>query len=60
AVEGEGATFKGLRLVVEDVGATERILRQNNIACHRHVGRVIVPPDAAFGATLIFDSQIEG
>ncbi|HEY0234823.1 MAG TPA: VOC family protein, partial [Afipia sp.] len=27
AVEGEGATFKGLQLVVEDVGATERILR---------------------------------
>ncbi len=59
-IEGGGATFNGLRLVVKDVAATERLLKQNDIACHRHVGRVIVPPDVAFGATLIFDNQIEG
>ncbi|MBX9711262.1 MAG: VOC family protein [Xanthobacteraceae bacterium] len=59
-IEGESATFNGLRLVVKDVAATERLLKQNNIACHRHVGRVIVPPDVGFGATLIFDDQIEG
>lgn len=59
-IEGEGASFKGLRLVVDDVAATERLLKQNNIACHCHVGRVIVAPEIAFGATLIFDKQIEG
>lgn len=58
--EGEGATFQGLRLVVDDLKAAERLLRDNDIACHRHVGRVIVPPDVAFGATLIFDNRIEG
>lgn len=59
-IEGEGAAFKGLRLVVNDVDAVERLLKRNNVTSHRHVGRVIVPPSAAFGATLIFDSQIEG
>lgn len=59
-IEGEGAAFQGLRLVVDDVNATERLLKENNVACHRHVGRVIVPPEVAFGATLIFDDKIEG
>lgn len=60
AMEGEGAAFKGLRLIVQDVTAVERLLKQNNVAYHHHVGRVIVPPDTAFGATLIFDETIEG
>ncbi len=59
-IEGEGASFKGLRLVVDDVAAVEQLLKRNGVAAHRHVGRVIVAPQAAFGATLIFDSQIEG
>lgn len=59
-IEGEGAVFQGVRLVVDDVAATERLLAANNVACHRQVGRVIVPPQAAFGATLIFDDKIEG
>ncbi len=59
-IEGEGATFKGLRLVVEDIAAVEQFLKRNGIACRHHVGRVVVPPDVAFGATLIFDRRIEG
>ncbi len=59
-IEGEGAAFKGLRLVVDDVAAVEKLLTRNGIAAHRHIGRIIIPPEAAFGATLIFDRQIEG
>ncbi len=59
-IEGEGASLKGLRLVVEDVTKVEHLLKRNGIAAHRHVGRVIIAPETAFGATLIFDAQIEG
>jgi hypothetical protein len=60
AIEGEGATFKGVRLVVRDVAAVEQLLKRNGVAAHRHVGRVIVPPDVAMGATLIFDGPDRG
>jgi hypothetical protein len=59
-IEGEGATFQGLRLIVENVTAVEQFLKRNGVTAHRHVGRVTVSPDTAFGATLIFDAQIEG
>jgi hypothetical protein len=51
----EGASFAGLRLLVADLMKLEDHLRTNNIAHHRHVGRVVIPPEAAFGATLIFE-----
>src|ERR1700754_2962351 len=54
-VEGEGASLKGLRLSVPSIDEVERQLRSNDIASHRHIGRLIVPPEAAFGATLIFN-----
>ena len=57
AVEGEGMTFNGLRFAVDDVDQTEASLRNNEVMSRRHVGRVIVPPDVAFGATLIFESK---
>lgn len=55
AIEGEGAVLAGLRLGVADVEAAERLFAQAGIAAHRHLGRVVVPPQAAFGATLIFE-----
>lgn len=50
-------TFNGLRFTVDDVDQTEALLRNNGVMSRRHVGRVIVSPDVAFGATLIFESK---
>ena len=54
-VEQTGATIKGLRLAAPDLDAVERILKANGISSHRQLGRLVVPPEAAFGATLIFE-----
>jgi hypothetical protein len=56
AVSGEGMTLNVLRFEVADVAQAETLLRQAGIAPHRHVGRLIVPPEFAFGATLVFES----
>jgi hypothetical protein len=56
-VEGEGASLKGLRLSVPSIDGVERLLSDNGVASHRHLGRLVVPPEAAFGATLIFDAS---
>lgn len=58
-VEPTGATLKGLRLELPDFDAAERIFKSNGIASHRHIGRLIVPPQTAFGATLIFEQPAQ-
>lgn len=55
-LDGEGASLKGLRLAVPDIGALERVLSDGGVASQRHIGRLVVPPEAAFGATLIFET----
>ncbi len=55
-LDGEGASLKGLRLSVPDIDAIERALKSGGIASHRHTERLVVPPQAAFGATLIFEA----
>jgi Glyoxalase-like domain len=59
-VDGEGMTLNGLRFEVADIAQTEALHRQNGIASQRHVGRLVVPPYAAHGATLIFETAKEG
>lgn len=56
-VERTGTTLEGLRLAAPDLDAVERILNANGIASHRHIGRLVVKPEAAFGATLIFETR---
>jgi len=56
AVEGEGMTLNALRFEVADIAQAEALHRQNGIASQRHVGRLVVPPDVACGATLIFET----
>jgi hypothetical protein len=55
-VSGRGMTLNALRLSVADIGQAERLHRERGIASQRHVGRLVVPPDAAHGATLIFET----
>ncbi len=56
ALEGEGMTLNALRFKVADIAQTESLHRKNGIASQTHVGRLVVPPDTAFGATLIFET----
>jgi hypothetical protein len=44
-----------MRFAVADIAQTEALHRQNGITSQRHGGRLIVPPDIAHGATLIFE-----
>lgn len=55
-LDGEGMSLKGLRLSVPDIDAVERVLKSGRVAFHRHMGRLVVPPQTAFGATLIFEA----
>jgi hypothetical protein len=56
AIEGEGMTLNALRFEVPDIARTESLHRKNGIASQSHVGRLVVSPDIAFGATLIFET----
>jgi catechol 2,3-dioxygenase-like lactoylglutathione lyase family enzyme len=54
--DGEGMTLNALRLAVDDIAAVEAQHRAGDIASRRHVGRLVIPPDKAFGTTLIFEA----
>jgi hypothetical protein len=54
--DGGGMTLNALRFAVADIAAVEAQHRANGILSRRHAGRLVVPPDIAFGATLIFEA----
>lgn len=53
---GEGMTLNAMRFEVADIAQAEALYRQGGITSRRHVGRLVIPPDVAHGATLIFES----
>jgi hypothetical protein len=53
---GEGMTLDALRFAVGDIGLVEAQHRDSGILSRRHAGRLVVPPDIALGATLIFEA----
>jgi len=55
-VKGEGMTLNALRFEVDDIAQAEALHRQNGVASQRHVGRLVIQPDVAHGATLIFET----
>jgi hypothetical protein len=55
-VDGEGMTLNALRFEVADMAQAEASHRQNGVASRRHIGRLVVPPGVAHGATLIFET----
>ena len=59
-LDGEGMTLNALRFEVADIAQAEAPHRQSGIASQRHVGRLVIPPDVAHGATLIFETAKEG
>ncbi|MFZ1171010.1 VOC family protein [Bradyrhizobium sp.] len=52
---GEGMTLSAMRFSVADLARIEALYRQNGLAVRRHAERLIVPPEEAFGATLVFE-----
>jgi Glyoxalase-like domain len=60
AVAGEGMTLSALRFTVADIAPVEALHRRGGVASQRHAGRLVVPPRAAHGATLIFETAKEG
>src|ERR1700733_9620819 len=59
-VAGEGMTLPALRFEVADIAPVEALHRRNEIASRRHAGRLVIPPDFAHGATLIFEPPKQG
>jgi Glyoxalase-like domain len=55
-VKGEGMTLNAMRFAVSDIAEVEALHRRNGIASQRQVGRLVVPPHVAHGATLIFEA----
>ena len=55
-VSGEGMTLNAIRFAVPDIARAEAALVSGGIKPRRHVGRLVVPPAQAFGATLIFEA----
>ena len=49
-------TLNAVRFEVADIGKAETALRASGISAERHVGRLVVPPDLAYGATLIIEA----
>ncbi len=58
--DGDGIAFEAMRFAVADLAATEALHRQNGLAMRRQGERLVVPPDEAFGATLIFEAAKVG
>lgn len=50
-----GARLAALRFAARDLSRVEASLAAGQVAFRKHMGRVIVPPDAAMGATIAFE-----
>lgn len=56
AVTGAAMTLAALRLKVPDLGQTQQALKAGGVAHVLHMGRVVVGPTDAMGATLVFEA----
>jgi catechol 2,3-dioxygenase-like lactoylglutathione lyase family enzyme len=55
-----GARFAAIRFVMRDKAAVIAALQKGGIVNRERDFRIVVPPDAAFGATLLFDGTKAG
>ena len=51
-----GARLAAAKFAVRDVAATRALLDKSGIAAAEHMGRLVVGPDRALGATLVFEA----
>jgi catechol 2,3-dioxygenase-like lactoylglutathione lyase family enzyme len=59
-VAARGMTLDAMRFAVADIAPAEALLTRNGLACSRRAGSLVVAPDVAFGATLIFEGTKAG
>ncbi len=52
----DGARLAALRLTVRDMNAAQAALRGSNVTVQSHMNRLIVAPQSAFGATIVFET----
>lgn len=57
APSGQGLRLAGLRMVVHDLAVLERVLERHEVTTSRHAARVVIGPEQAFGATMIFEAK---
>jgi catechol 2,3-dioxygenase-like lactoylglutathione lyase family enzyme len=50
-----GALLAAATFTVRDVAATGAVLAKSGVAAAEHMGRLVVGPDAALGATIVFE-----
>jgi catechol 2,3-dioxygenase-like lactoylglutathione lyase family enzyme len=50
-----GARLAAVKLTVRDVAMTQAVLAKSGVAAADHMGRLVVGPDAALGATIVFE-----
>jgi catechol 2,3-dioxygenase-like lactoylglutathione lyase family enzyme len=51
-----GARLAAAKFAVRDVAATRALLDKSGIAAAEHMGRLVVGPDSALGATIVFEA----
>jgi len=54
---GEGARLAALRFAVRDPAHLGAVLESNAVPASTRAGRIVVPPDAAHGATIVFEPK---
>jgi catechol 2,3-dioxygenase-like lactoylglutathione lyase family enzyme len=54
-VSKDGMTLNAMRFAVADMARVEAILAGSGVKVERHPGRLVIRPDLAYGATLIFE-----
>ena len=59
-ISGEGMTLNAMRFSVADMAKAENIFAEAGLKPERHIGRLVVRPDLAYGATLIFEAAKVG
>jgi glyoxalase-like protein len=52
---GEGMSLNALCFAIDDLDQAEEWHRRNGIASNRHQGRLVISPEVAHGATLVFE-----
>jgi hypothetical protein len=52
-----GARLAALRLGVREMPAVEAALKTGKVRVRSHMGRVVVGPDVAHGATIVFEAS---
>ena len=59
-VSGEGMTLNAMRFAVADMANAEAVFAEAGVRAERRLGRLVIRPDLAYGATLIFEGAKVG